>query len=754
MKAGSNGWQFTEENCRGGRRRTYPIDQLPEELATALRDARGIIASNVAAQALASARAAGAAEGAALVLMERIDSAACADAREHGMTPVAALQGKGRTRMERRLLLVALFERYYVTLGGDLTPAQRAFVLAWREGKIDADADLLAAYPKLSASTIDRWQDWAKTEGARRLAGRHGNRRGSGAIDRQPALREWCLGLLKEKAHTTAEHLHQTLCAAFRNKLIEMDDGAGGKVMQPAQLPSARSVSYWLAAYKRDQHAAHSKNSNPDAFRSHYQVAFGSRSEGIVRLNQRWEMDASPVDVMTTDGRRVVIAVIDVGPRRGKLLVSKTPTAVANGLLVRRAMIAWGVPEVLKTDNGKDYTARHLEVACAGLGIRHELCDPFSPDQKPHVERFIGTFQHDLMELCAGYIGHSVADVQAIRNRKSFAERQSGVKTIEIRLSAARLQEICDQWCDVVYAHRPHDGLKGKSPAQVAAEWTEPVRRIQNERALDVLLAEAPDSRTREVRKKGILVGGLYYIAPELGACIKDTVQVFHDPDGDAGRLIIYSEDAEFICVAECPEITGISRAEVAAKAHVVQKAFIADATAEAKAAARRFKNMDLAQLIIDDAVARYDNVVVMPRASVPHQTPALIQAARAAARLSDMAPSSRRAAPKQITLSEADQAGLAQMVAEFTGNVVPLFKVPDDQHPYERFAWHVKLTADAARGEEIPEEWQSWFSSYGATAEYRSTAEMFEEFPSLTVEMYAKDLDLDAWRARKAAAL
>jgi hypothetical protein len=97
--------------------------------------------------------------------------------------------------------------------------------------------------------------------------------------------------------------------------------------------------------------------------------------------------------------------------------------------------------------------------------------------------------------------------------------------------------------------------LNGRTPNQQASLYNGHIRRISNERALDVLLSEP--AGTRNIGKKGIRFEGRYYIAPELTTHTGKDASLKYD-DADIGRLFVYV-DHEFVCIAECPDITGIS---------------------------------------------------------------------------------------------------------------------------------------------------------------------------------------------------
>ena len=160
----------------------------------------------------------------------------------------------------------------------------------------------------------------------------------------------------------------------------------------------------------------------------------------------------------------------------------------------------------------------------------------------------------DLFANLPGFTGHSVADAQALRARKSFAARrgEDAVETFGCTLSAEGLQTRCDIWCEAVYGREGHDGLGGLSPFARAASWTGPVKRIPDERALDALLAAPAGDGWRTVGKSGIRLDNAAYIAPEIGPLVGERVRVRHDP-ADPDRIFVYRAGGEFVCVAEGP---------------------------------------------------------------------------------------------------------------------------------------------------------------------------------------------------------
>ena len=79
---------------------------------------------------------------------------------------------------------------------------------------------------------------------------------------------------------------------------------------------------------------------------------------------------------------------------------------------------------------GRIMSALRLQEAIFALQINDVPVPPFCPELKPHVERVIQTISHSLFERLPGYVGHNVAEAQAIREpADSFAVEDSTAKS-------------------------------------------------------------------------------------------------------------------------------------------------------------------------------------------------------------------------------------------------------------------------------------------------------------------------------------
>ena len=184
--------------------------------------------------------------------------------------------------------------------------------------------------------------------------------------------------------------------------------------------------------------------------------------------------------------------------------------------------------------------------------------------------------------------------------------------------------------CHVGGGRRPHSGLSGATPFDRARSWTEPVKWIHDERALDALLAAPAGDGWRTVGKGGIRLDNADYIAGPLGPLVGERVCVRRDP-ADLDRIFVYDAGGAFVCVAQDPARTGADRAAIAAA--MKNAGNKRDRTARARA--REFAKRHRPERSMDDALAHATReagrVVALPRKGAAHETPALTEAARAA---------------------------------------------------------------------------------------------------------------------------
>lgn len=673
LKSDRQGWLFEDEAGHGSPKKLYIVEALPAEVQAALASA--------------------APEGVKAAVEGEISGENCRAERERGLARLAGALSGSQDRADARAAIVEAWRRW--------ATGQEAFAAAYNADGVDVEAWVRVEVPVLTPRSLRNWDRTLAKRGIGRLAGNYGNRKGAGRIEGEPEIKDLILGMIVDHPHASARLVMRALRAKF----------------EPGRVPGYRTVQRYIATWKQANRQLHAAVTNPDKWRSHFQAAGGDAGAGIERLNQLWELDSTPGDVMLADGsRHAVIGAIDVYSRRFKLLVSRTSRATAIAALTRRCLLDFGVPETARTDEGSDYTSRHMTRVFAGLGIVHDRCPPFTPERKPFIERALGTFAHDIVELLPGFIGHDVAGRQDIRARKSFADRlmKRGMEPAELRLTPEAFQQFCDTWTDAIYALDPHRGLGGLSPFERAAAFTGPVTRIMDERALDVLLAEAPGGDGwRTIGKKGIRIEGADYDAPDLGGHEGEKVRVLLD-EHDVGAIYVFAAEGGFLCKAMAPEIAGVPRREVAIRRKAKQKATMAEGKKALKAAASRAKTKDIAAEILRDAEVRAGTLVAFPRPTIEHETPALEAAAQAISgpvEIAALTPEQQAAADaKWAELTEDDEDKVVRLEARHaTGGERPhfaddrefalwLLQHPDDSNAEEKAWLDERLTSNSFR--------------------------------------------------------
>ncbi|AWB06780.1 hypothetical protein A6A40_17145 (plasmid) [Azospirillum humicireducens] len=686
LRATDECWHHRERSGRGGGRE-YHISSLPE-------DARIELARRAAADAVVTATP-------ALPVPPKDSS------------PALPVTVQARLRQDYKLAILTAFDSFHAASGDGLTPARHKFVGFYNARQIDVPDWVRAACPTISMSSLERWARVRASGDATALSGRYGNRKGSGVLDSAVAdIKGFMVAMLVENPHLAMHQVRTVLIQRFGHD-VELFDGS------TRAMPSERRLLDLWNDWRAKNRQLHLALTNPDDWKNKHRAAIGSYSEGIERPNQLWEIDASPSDVLLTDGRHSIYVVVDVYTRRIMILVTKVPRTSAVLLLIRRAILAWGMPETIKTDNGSDFTSREAERAYHLIGARHLTCTPYSPEQKPHVERAIGTVQHGFMPLLPGYTGHNVAVRQAIRSRETFANRlgESDADIFRARLTGPELQALADEWVGNVYQHAPHEGLCDRTPHALAAECAGREARLTDERQLDLLLMPVPDGGTRTVGKKGIRVEGADFWSVDLIPYIGtgDRFDVRLDPE-EMGRVWVYhSEPFSFLCIAENPERMGLSRAALAAEAAELQKRLIAAGKAAIRAAKKRFQPHELADALIGKPAA---TVTALPTAAPPPALPApsapalqpsagLIAAQRAIAAATPATPR-----PRDAT----EQARTADIARRIAAPSQPAEK-PEDRWWRRAQDIEARIAADA----DVSEDELEWLHSIESAAWYRA---------------------------------
>lgn len=626
-------WPYETMTGRGGKKNLYFVNNLPADvrkIVIAKTDVEVVAASNLAAS----------------VSDELAKCREDSDAEKHNILVSGAVEfnqltGKAKSRAEAKLVIIASWKQFikpYADKKQKLR-GEKLFAEEYNQRRLAFDADIYRFVPNMHVRYPRRWLEKLEAKGAGALGGEYKNQKFY-LIDTDESLKQFCMGMLQHEPDIKATNLYESVRAQV--ELGKLD----------CKLPSVSAFRRWLLKAEIEYSLVLHKLRNPDDFKNRKQVAWGNASENVTHINQLWELDSTPSDVMLTDGRHSIIGAIDVFSRRPVVIVHPTSSAEAVCLLLRKALMTLGVPDTVKTDNGRDYTSKRVMGVLSALDIEQVLTKPFAGDEKPHIERFFKTWAHGISTLLTGYLGHNVAERQKRRSRQSFAAqimskkeskgddgkiRVSKGADVEVSLSSSELEQYINEWIEHQYMHRTHRKLE-TSPFDKWQSQRTTIKVIDNERALDVLLSPVPAASgrpagIRTVNKDiGIVIEKISYFDAALGEFIGSQVYCAWDAH-DVGQIYVFEpESMRYICTAKNAQLVGngISLGELSRAARRQQNAVTAAQNKALKKAATSVSFADVATDVLAASKQRNSSVGAMPHPTVSHNTESMRGAAKA----------------------------------------------------------------------------------------------------------------------------
>lgn len=152
--------------------------------------------------------------------------------------------------------------------------------------------------------------------------------------------------------------------------------------------------------------------------------------------NAIWQADHTPLDILLIrpDGETAkpwLSTVIDDYSRAvaGYFLSFQNPSALHTSLALRQAIwrkedarwVVCGIPDVLYTDNGSDFTSNHLEQVGADSKIRLVFSIPGKPRGRGRIERFFSTVNETFLCELDGYAPGRRSGPRKASLRRCFA---------------------------------------------------------------------------------------------------------------------------------------------------------------------------------------------------------------------------------------------------------------------------------------------------------------------------------------------
>ena len=261
--------------------------------------------------------------------------------------------------------------------------------------------------------------------------------------------------------------------------------------------------------------------------------------------NVIWQADHTQLDIFVKDSGKAckpwLTVVLDDYSRAvaGYAVSLSSPSAIQTALALRQAIWrksqpGWsvcGIPAVLYTDHGSDFTSEHIEQVAADLKIQLVFSTAGQPRGRGKIERFFKSVSQILLPRLPGF-------------------SPSGKRAA--RLTLAELSKEVENYFLYEYHVKPHR-TTGEAPQ---ARWNAGgflPQMPESLAQLDLLLLTVP--KKRRVQADGIRFLGLRYIDLTLSAYVGEQVVVRYDPR-DMAEIRVFHKD-RFVCRAVCQELAG-----------------------------------------------------------------------------------------------------------------------------------------------------------------------------------------------------
>lgn len=286
------------------------------------------------------------------------------------------------------------------------------------------------------------------------------------------------------------------------------------------------------------------------AYRDRFELVFRRNAS---RPNEQWQVDHTLLDVAVLDTSGVPVRpwltiVLDDYSRAiaGYTVFTGAPTAEQTALALHQAVNrklnpAWpisGLPDILYSDHGSDFTSARLERVCLDTHIQLIHSRVGIPQGRGKIERFYGTVTTELLPHLPGHIPHGT----------------NGTSITPATLTLRQFDEILERFIVDDYNHRPHSETREAPSRRWGATGFIP-RSPAHPEDLDLLLLTA--AATRKVQRDGIQFASTRYVSPVLAAYVGEQVTVRFNPR-EVGEIRVYFDDT-FLCRAIAPELASES---------------------------------------------------------------------------------------------------------------------------------------------------------------------------------------------------
>lgn len=172
------------------------------------------------------------------------------------------------------------------------------------------------------------------------------------------------------------------------------------------------------------------------------------RRQSIAKLRKPKDFTpTNPGDLIEVDvkhlphinGRRYGFVAVDVITKQASIHVSTSISSAQGALAWKKAVHRLGMPKAVLTDNGSENMGAFAQLL-EEQPAEHYWARPYTPKDKPHVERFIGTLEKECL--------------------------QWGGITVDQKDQ----QQIIDAWLHKYHTYRPHQSLNYLTPDEYKAK--------------------------------------------------------------------------------------------------------------------------------------------------------------------------------------------------------------------------------------------------------------------------------------------
>ncbi len=384
----------------------------------------------------------------------------------------------------------------------------------------------LARERGLILRTLQRWVVRYRREGLAGLARKGRNDKESSHFS--PLLRQAIEGLALKKPRLSA--------AAIHRQIVPIAERLG----EPP--PSYGTVSAVIR--ELDPALVTLAHEGTKAYADAFDLIHRHEAAGP---NAVWQADHTELDIWLKDGRGQpekpwLTIILDDYSRAvaGYALSFSAPSAIRTALALRQAIWrkgrpGWqvcGIPGILYSDHGSDFTSQHLEQVAADLKIRLVNSGVGRPRGRGKIERFFEGVSQVLLPRLPGYAPAGAAP--------------------KAELTLAEMTAELERFLVDEYHDEPHTTTGFKPQERWASGGFLP-RLPESLEQLDLLLLTVP--KTRRVHPDGIRFSGLRYIDPTLAAYVGEEVLLRYDPR-DVAEVRVFHE-GRFVCRAVCQELAG-----------------------------------------------------------------------------------------------------------------------------------------------------------------------------------------------------